>query len=1464
MTGDTSEPNGNGRVLADSPPTSTTGRHAHGDNAIASSSKLPAPSDDTPALPHPQASPLRAAHLRLDTPALTPTAGPSAMPENQTPVTAPMAPNWGGNASSSRASSSTKSEAQRRKTKLTSVIELTPLSPEVRAQYTLFQPSEAREETVAEVDHAESSGAESSLAVRKNRRQGKETGAVGILLKRKAALVAAGALAPATPLSEELVGSRSSVQMISPPPTAQSRGKKRRKGQSEDEEGTPYQEEEDPDEDEVMEDVGDEDEGEEDDAILSSDEGGEDKPTPKVFLRLDINRKKVVRGSSEDIDPTCSEEEPISNRMGTKRKRPTRQAPAAAASSSRGGRLQRNAIRGAAPVRQGRPSKLARGDDGQDETADESEGEDELDRMSLSDSEDSEPLKRGSEAGGRGRGRGRGRGGAGARGRGRGRGGAAKAGRGKRVLSDGDVEEKPVEQDDEPFLYHHRGLCDKCGREPADEILESYQKSKAKAKRGGRKKRKASDDDDMLSDDELAARLEGWLVCTNCVVVSHWGCLHPSQRKAILTEMREKDKAREAEGGTPVKKLRQSVPIDVEADFTCAKCTAGWPCFVCKEEGVEVGKVEREGVDADGAAGEKGKAVDNENKMEVDGPAAPFLSAPNALASAIKPINIDDESSPSIVAISPPNAAEQMDVDHIAPLPSGTDGPADKMDVDEPSTPKPGSPASVAESDEQEILLFRCLRCKQAAHYEHLRAPPSLGPSPTAARVARYYQYPSEEGPAWNCHLCHDWPWAVDIIIAWRPTPSDPKEPPLAPGDTAKHTDNLPREYLVKWVDRGFRHVTWVPHAWLATTTSQKLARFLLKGALLDLVTNDTLAARGDDMEKPTIASVLGEDADEGDDWYRGQTGPGAGKGAPGEETGWVGGGPPPDPEAEAGLPTAWSTADRVLDIYLIPPTKPNKAKATVNQLRKQRVLFVSASPSENDTAAPGPLSPMEELRKKHGLKDGIQPPEHMRVELDEWERLAKRQLEEEDVDEVAGLVSWCLVKWDDLQYDQSSWDTPPPSNSPLYPDFKIALKNFLKARRVHVPVLTPEQAKDRDLDPERVFVPPAEQPDCLVGGNLMPFQIQGFQWLLYKYFKRESCILADDMGLGKTVQIASVLGYLGSAEHKIYPCLVVVPNSTIVNWVREFEKWVPHMRVVPFYGEASSRKVISKYELYHKGMQGKAAGLKAHVVLTTYDMITGSEFKVFAGIPRWEVLCIDEGQRLKSDESLIFKKLKGLNCAQRILLTGTPLNNNLRELFNLLNFLDPVNFKDLVDLETRFDATKLKEGVVLQELHEMIKPYILRRIKDNVLKLPPKVEIIVPITLTTLQKQMYKGVIEKNADVIQSIIQQRQRRAKAIDKAREAAVEQEKKDAGVANGGQVAEAGAEGGLSAQEKGKGKENGVAEAEGAGGAQGQGAGDGAGGTQGQGAGDGAVASAPPAPEAPNGAVVEGQEPTQPQQ
>ncbi|BEJ14072.1 hypothetical protein CspHIS471_0312460 [Cutaneotrichosporon sp. HIS471] len=696
-----------------------------------------------------------------------------------------------------------------------------------------------------------------------------------------------------------------------------------------------------------------------------------------------------------------------------------------------------------------------------------------------------------------------------------------------------------------------------------------------------------------------------------------------------------------------------SLPVDDFATFLCSRCEAFPVCFVCKEQEV-IG------------------AIENTNGAEDD------------------PIDVDNDDGGAQGSPSPQTADDASPIKAKSVL-------APNLIASDPAP-----------------LLFRCKRCKQACHYEHLRSPFADGQRYGLPRLAEAYQNPTLDGGAeFECHVCRDWPWIVDRIIAWRPFPADAVEPELEPGELPNYRDRLPREYLLKWSGRGFRHATWVPHGWLVAVAPQKLRNFIEKGPQLDLVTDDTLAAKGDEMIAPTITAVMEEhEAElrrhrEKDD----------------VEGKWEGQGPPPDVSAKDNLPVAWCTADRVLDLWLFPPKNAKNLDKKGKKSNRNRVV----SSSDED-----------ELDDEVVHRDGIQPRANAAMWIKDWEELTERRLTRDDLDEIAPLITWSYVKWRDLQYDQACHDTPPPVDSPLYPAFKEALGRYLDARLVTVPVLTRAQCEERDEMAENFGDPPAEQPDCVVGGSLMPFQVEGFQWLLYKHFRREGCILADDMGLGKTIQVSSFLGYLASDVLQIYPSLVIVPNSTITNWVREFEKWVPHVSVVPYYGESASRKVISKYELYHPGMERKAAGLKAHVVLTTYDTITGADFSLFSNVPR-----------------LLFRKLKKLNAVHRVLLTGTPLNNNVRELFNLLNFLDEENFKDLRELEARFE--NLNETLVI-ELHKMLKPYILRRVKGDVLKLPPKVEIIVPISMTAPQRLLYKRILLKHRETINAILEQRKK----------------------------------------------------------------------------------------------------------
>jgi hypothetical protein len=215
-------------------------------------------------------------------------------------------------------------------------------------------------------------------------------------------------------------------------------------------------------------------------------------------------------------------------------------------------------------------------------------------------------------------------------------------------------------------------------------------------------------------------------------------------------------------------------------------------------------------------------------------------------------------------------------------------------------------------------------------------------------------------------------------------------------------------------------------------------------------------------------------------------------------------------------------------------------------------------------------------------------------------------------------------------------------------------------------------------------------------------------------------------MGLGKTIQIISYFSVLFQ-KYKIFPFICVVPNSTATNWIREFQKWAPEMTVVPFFGSATSRKLALDNEIFDvKG------NIKCHVVIATYE--SSMEFSRLHRVP-WAVMVVDESQRLKNDESLLFRTLKTFDVDQKTLLTGTPLQNDLRELFNIMNFIQPKEFhgteaKDYIDMTT----------ANVEELHNRLRPHLLRRTKEEVLKtLPPKYELIVPLSMTPLQKRVYK-----------------------------------------------------------------------------------------------------------------------------
>eukprot|EP01062_Namystynia_karyoxenos_P066283 TRINITY_DN60245_c0_g1_i1.p1 TRINITY_DN60245_c0_g1~~TRINITY_DN60245_c0_g1_i1.p1 ORF type:complete len:1214 (+),score=488.41 TRINITY_DN60245_c0_g1_i1:120-3761(+) len=256
------------------------------------------------------------------------------------------------------------------------------------------------------------------------------------------------------------------------------------------------------------------------------------------------------------------------------------------------------------------------------------------------------------------------------------------------------------------------------------------------------------------------------------------------------------------------------------------------------------------------------------------------------------------------------------------------------------------------------------------------------------------------------------------------------------------------------------------------------------------------------------------------------------------------------------------------------------------------------------------------------------------------------------------------------------------------------------------------------------------------IAGVLRGYQVEGVNWLLRQHAQALPCILADEMGLGKTFQTIALLSFLKYSLSLHGPHLVVAPKSVLGNWAREAARWSPGLSVFSFIGDKQQRKVLTARLL--------AKDFSADLVLTTWEMIC-IENKAFRQIA-WRYLIVDEAHRLKNDQTTTAQMLRRINCHYRLLITGTPLQNNLRELWSLLNFLMPQLFDDAQEFDSWFNvAAGVQEDDVVTRMHQLLKPFMLRRVKDEVDKLiPPKKEVYVACRMVAAQRQAYKDVLSR------------------------------------------------------------------------------------------------------------------------
>lgn len=286
------------------------------------------------------------------------------------------------------------------------------------------------------------------------------------------------------------------------------------------------------------------------------------------------------------------------------------------------------------------------------------------------------------------------------------------------------------------------------------------------------------------------------------------------------------------------------------------------------------------------------------------------------------------------------------------------------------------------------------------------------------------------------------------------------------------------------------------------------------------------------------------------------------------------------------------------------------------------------------------------------------------------------------------------------------------------------------------------EEMLEEDGNDEEAFIFD-ESPAYVKGGKMRDYQVQGLNWMISLYQNGINGILADEMGLGKTLQTISFLGWLKFYRDRPRFHLVVVPKSTLNNWAREFEFWVPGFNVAVLQGSKEDRNELIQTKLLTQNFD---------VLLTTYEMCLrekGALKKL-----SWEYIIIDEAHRIKNVDSMLSQIVRAFTSRSRLLITGTPLQNNLMELWSLLNFLLPDVFSDSEAFESWFRGKGDEaQDQVVQQLHKVLRPFLLRRVKADVEKsLLPKKEINVFVGLTDMQRKWYKSLLEKDIDAVNGV----------------------------------------------------------------------------------------------------------------
>lgn len=392
----------------------------------------------------------------------------------------------------------------------------------------------------------------------------------------------------------------------------------------------------------------------------------------------------------------------------------------------------------------------------------------------------------------------------------------------------------------------------------------------------------------------------------------------------------------------------------------------------------------------------------------------------------------------------------------------------------------------------------------------------------------------------------------------------------------------------------------------------------------------------------------------------------------------------------------------------------------------------------EDDEESPGiaqNAKSTETKKKVRGLRDNVVEflQTASQIDLESIPGVSKKKAEQ--------LMALRPVKsWEELNRKIQSH-----KSAGINEDIVINAVKTIKSRTVVEKLMTDCQKLAHDIAHLVDRLPEAVQPRCIPSEmKLAPYQLIGLNWLVLMHNKGVNGILADEMGLGKTIQVIAFLAYLRESLNMHRHHLIIVPASTLDNWEREFDTWCPDIRIVQYYGNQMHRAQVRAYCVRYPN--------DIDVILTTYDVASKPEDRKLFKKIKLEYIIFDEAHMLKNMKSSRYQNLIKIKARRRILLTGTPVQNNLVELMSLLVFTMPrMMMSKMTHVEALFSSASREEGgrtqfekERIEQAKKIMKPFVLRRLKANVLRdLPKKSEEVVRCPMSKSQSQLYRKFVE-------------------------------------------------------------------------------------------------------------------------